>query len=318
MENNIATFVIPAYIKSKVYLNFLEETLQRLIRQTDGNWNAIIIEDCSPEREVEELIAKYKNLDSRINVIYLKERKTTGECRNLGIKWAERNGSNMILFNDADDLSHHNRVKWVRDFFENNSQASVIYSTVEIIDEHSKVVTEDKLAPAIREILDGLKNNPPVGANCWYKIGLQTGYINVTSSTSVRIELAVKELFPDEFVSEDSHTWYRYAARGEYYFTENCHCQYRIPSFVVRQSSNSYVNDFNRNKVKVDVDGFHCALEIALKNEVINKSSMELIELKFLMRLMESMGKDGRLDLVYDIAMQCKEKLENINDGMGY
>lgn len=316
MKNDIATFVIPAYIRSKIYLDFLEQTIQGLINQTDSSWNAIIIEDCSPERGVEELINHYRKMDDRIHVIYLKKRESTGLCRNLGIKWAEKNGSSIILFNDADDISHCNRVKWVKNIFKNNSNISVIYSPIEIIDEHSNRVSENKLSAPIREILDGLKENPPMGANCWYQIGLKTGYINVTSSTSVRTELAVKELFPDEYVSEDSHTWFRYAARGEYYCADQYHCQYRIPSFVVRQSSNSYVKDFNSNKIRIEMDGFRRALEIALENGVINESSKELIEIKFLMRLMESMGKDGRLDLVFDVAMQCKEKLVKLEDGV--
>lgn len=305
MDNNLSTFVIPAYIKSDTYLNFLDETIQGLLVQTDDNWNAIIIDDCSPVRRVKELIDKYQ--DKRINYISLEERKTTGMCRNIGIKWAVENGASYILYNDADDISDCNRVKWVKDVFHKNQNADVIYSPVRVIDEFSKEVDFDSISPAIKEILCELKKNPPFGSDCWLDIGLRTGYINVTSATSVRVDLAMKELFPDEYISEDSHTWFRYGASGEYYFTNNIHASYRIPTFVKRQSSESYVKDFNVNKIRVEKDGFFKAINIAIQKGHIQEEKRSIIEFKFLMRLIESMGKVGRLDLAFKLAMECNE-----------
>jgi len=315
MQKNTVTFVIPTYIKSAVYLKFLKHTLDGVILQSDANWNAIIIEDFSPIREVKELISTYVNLDARIHVKYLKERKTTGECRNIGIQWAKERKSPIILFNDADDVSSPNRVKWVREIFDNNN-VSVVYSAIKVIDEHSRIVPEEKLAPPLQEIIQSLKQKPPIGKNCWYEIGLETGYVNVTSSVAVKTQLATKELFPHEFVAEDSHTWFRYAAQGDYYFDKREHCKYRVPSFVERQSSNSYTKDFNRSKVKVEIDGFYKALEISTKRERMKKESQRIIKVKFLMRLIESMRNDSRLDLVNEIILECASIISEMEDGI--
>jgi hypothetical protein len=48
----------------------------------------------------------------------------------------------------------------------------------------------------------------------WIAIGTETGYVNHTSSTAVRTDVALAHPFPDERVSEDAHTWLRYSAGG--------------------------------------------------------------------------------------------------------
>lgn len=311
MSNDIATFVIPVYVKSDIYLNFLEEAIQGIINQTDKKWNAVFIEDCSPVKEVRKILNKYSQ-DKRIHSIFLKMRKTTGACRNIGIEWAKNNNSPYILFNDADDVPDRNRVKWIKEIFKSNLNVDVIYSDVNIIDEYSNQVDFNELSPAIKEIVMALKDNPPRGRNCWLDIGLRTGYVNITSTTSVRTELAAAELFPDEYVSEDSHTWFRYAARGEYYFDNNIHAKYRIPTFVKRQSSEGYVDDFNVNKLRVEREGYSKAIEIALQNGSIDKDVCSMIEVKFVMRLIESMKKVNRYDLACDLAAEYNKKLKQI------
>lgn len=314
MKEITATFIIPAYIQDDIYLHFLEETLQSILLQTDDCWNAVIIDDNSKNSETETLIKKYIGLDKRFHGIFLDERKTTGICRNIGINWAKENGTSFILFNDADDLSNKNRVKEVTGAFLKNPDIDLLYSSVNIIDEFSSIVEPSKLSPAIQEILNALEGHPPEGNNCWYDFGIRTGYINITSATAVRIELAKKELFPDEVVSEDFHTWFRYAAQGKIGYLNKKLTDYRIPSFVKRQSSSAYVNDFNLNKMRVDMDGFMKALDIVENRGDIERNDRNIIELKFLMRLAQSMEDDGRLDLVYKIFMKCKSRLDRIQD----
>lgn len=311
-----ATFVIPLYIEKSVYLGFLEETLQSLMGQTDKNWNAILIDDCSPLSEVKETISKYMQLDQRIHCIFLTERKSTGACRNLGIEWAYNNKSSFVLFNDADDIAHPTRLCKVRSIFEENQDISVVYTNVKIINENTDFVERGSISPAILEILDELNDAPPVGDNCWYDIGVKAGYINVTSATAVKTELAMKELFPDEYVSEDSNTWYRYAARGKLYYINEALTFYRLPSFVKRQSSASYVSDFNACKLKVDIEGFDKALDIARQAGKIDQDNYYLIRAKFLMRLAQSMGNDGRYDLAYQVSMECQKTLNMVKDSL--
>lgn len=314
MRENTAVFVVPAYITDKVYLHFLEETLQSFLNQTDDNWEAIIVDDNSDEAGTREMLEKYMEMDERIHAVFLDKRRSTGFCRNIGIQWANEHGAAYVLFNDADDISHKERVKDVRSVFCNHPEADVIYSNVNIIDEHANVIEQSKLSPAIVEILDALKDNPPQGGDCWYDFGIRTGYVNITSATAVRMALATKELFPDEMVSEDFHTWFRYAAQGNIYYINRKLTNYRIPSFVKRQSSSRYVDDFNLNKMRVDMDGFGKALDIAMSRGRIDEHDRNMIEVKFLVRLAESMGNNQRYDLAYQVFMQCKERISLFED----
>lgn len=314
MVQEKVAFVIPAYIRSKEYLNFFDQTLRGIVQQTNKNWQAIVIDDYSPERDIVEVLHKYQREDARIHSVFLDERRTTGECRNIGVQWAEKIGSPIVLFSDADDISHCNRVKWVTDIFNNNKEISVIYSKVEVVDENTMPVPIEKLSTAMKNILYELEKNPPHGKDCWYKIGIQSGYVNVTSATSVRTKLAIKEPFPKEYVSEDMHTWLRYGAQGEFYFDNKVHCQYRIPSYVQRQSSNSYVKDFNENKVRVDCDGFTQALNIISKKKELSDNTKKVIMLKFYMKLLEDMRREGRPDLVYQIVEKCKLLVDTFMD----
>jgi glycosyltransferase involved in cell wall biosynthesis len=308
-NKNKVTFITPVYVKDHNGLSFLESTIRGMKSQTDIDWQAIFIDDCSPIEETREVLLKHQLDDERIHVILLENRKSTGMCRNIGIQWAEKNSSSIVLFNDADDISHPDRVKIVRRIFRERPNAMVVYSGLTVIDENDHLVPNNKISEPIMEILESISNQPPQGPNCWYKLGLEAGYTNITSSTAVRTRLAIEEPFPDEFISEDCHTWYRYAAKGDFYYTDEIPTLYRIPSYVIRQSSNSYVDNFNFVKSRVDWDGFSKALDIAISKNVIESSSRLLIEAKFLLRLSESMGRDNDYELAYKIAMQAKETL---------
>ena len=313
LKSEYATFVVPTYVQNENGLKFLQETIQGMQSQTDSRWQAIFVEDCSPFGQVKSFFEKCVESDERINVIYLKKRESTGNCRNIGINWAHEKKSDIILFNDADDISHPMRVEVVKDIMESNSKIHVVYSGINIINENNEFVDDKLVSPLILEILESIRNNPPAGANCWYHIGVSSGYTNLTSTTSVRTCLAMQEKFPNEFASEDAHTWYRYAARGDFYYDPRIPTMYRVPTYAKTSTSRSYVDNFNLTKARVDKEGFFRALDIAIENGTVEKDMRSIIEAKFLLRLSESMGKTNDFALSYELALQANEKLVNIN-----
>ena len=62
---------------------FLEDTLESVLKQTYNNIEVIIVEDCSTDN-TKEIIEKYQIQDGRIKVIYHKE--------NMGAGWGRRHG----------------------------------------------------------------------------------------------------------------------------------------------------------------------------------------------------------------------------------
>ncbi|WP_455714724.1 glycosyltransferase family 2 protein [Anaerosporobacter sp.] len=89
------SIIIPVYNADK----FLEECLQSIIRNEYEDMEVIIINDGSKDDSL-EICNKYKNIDSRIQII---DKKNTGvsDSRNVGIKASQ---GQYIMFLDADDF----------------------------------------------------------------------------------------------------------------------------------------------------------------------------------------------------------------------
>jgi glycosyltransferase involved in cell wall biosynthesis len=214
IKNGTATFVMPHWSEGdEASKKYIDETIDSIIAQTDDNWQLIIVDDLSPSEEIKKFLETLKDkAPGKIHIIYSDKNQGPGVCRNIGIDWAAEQGSPFVLFNDADDISHKDRLKISRQILAEDSDATVVYTTFDVIDENSNVVPREKLSPSIIEIIDSHKGNPPQGENAWIAIATETGYTNLTSATTVRIDAAKDYPFPPAKVSEDSHTWMRYAA----------------------------------------------------------------------------------------------------------
>ena len=94
-ENKKLSIIVPVYNAEK----YMEKCLDRLLEQSYKNIEIIIVNDCS-QGNCEEIVEKYKNIDSRIK--YIKHEK------NKGLFQARITGSSIatgeyIAFLDSDD-----------------------------------------------------------------------------------------------------------------------------------------------------------------------------------------------------------------------
>jgi len=311
-KDGVATFVMPHWRPENVVTKkYLDETLENIFNQTDSNWQLVIIDDLSPCREaidyLDEVKAKHPD---KIYVIKKRTNNGPGFCRNMGIKWAYKNNSPMVLFNDSDDISDKHRLEVARKIFVKDPQASVVYSTFKVIDEDSKIVPMEKLTQSIVEILEGHQANPPQGINAWIEIGTEKGYTNLTSATVVDTELAYKYPFPPEKVSEDSNAWMRYSAGGgKFVYSGQIPTLYRIPQHTAGSASRSREggkHGFYATKARVDTDGFTRAVEIALTNGKIKVEQRDELLVKFYLKLGETMYRENELDIAQDQVERAK------------
>jgi glycosyltransferase involved in cell wall biosynthesis len=326
IKNEIATFIIPHYFQNiKNCKKYLSQTLEGIYNQTDTNWHIVIIDDCSPDLEVRDyLIEIQENNSNNITVLLKNTNDGAGVCRNIGIEMAFKNGSPFILFNDADDISHCKRLEIVRSIFNKNIDVDLVYSTFKAIDEENNSVLLSSLPPTIMEQIESHNSDPPQGLNAWLEIGTVKGYSNLTSSTSVRIDLAMTYPFPPERVSEDSHTWMRYSAGGKkFYYTPNVPTLYRIPQNAYgsasweREGGKYY---FLKKKAEVDTEGFKEALEIAKKKSKICVDDEDDLLLRFHIRLAETFAKEkennlvlGQIDKAFQISKHDAVKIISQN-----
>ena len=152
-----------------------------------------------------------------------------------------------------------------RKAFDADETVNVVYSSFDVIDENGNLVSEDKLALPIKEIIDGHKVDIVEGENAWINIVTKKKYTNLTSCTAVRTSLAAEELFPPLSASEDCHTWMRYGAHpGKFVFLREIKGDYRICTGVASRSR-SNISEFYDMLYRTDSDGFEQALKLAKK-----------------------------------------------------
>ena len=94
---------------------YLERTIQSVIKQSFVNWELIIIDDKS-NLETQKILRKYKK-NKKIKVFFLKSNKGDGYCRIFGIK---KSSSRLIAFLDSDDVWKKNKLKLQYNFMKKN------------------------------------------------------------------------------------------------------------------------------------------------------------------------------------------------------
>lgn len=311
-ESAPATFVVPHWTPDFGRTRrLLEATLDGIFEQTDSNWRVVLVDDASPDPEARAYLRQLQQqYPGRIQAIFKDTNEGAGASRNLGVRWAGKQGSPIILFNDADDLSYPRRLEAVRRVFVEQPATGVVYSTFHVIDQEGRRLSLAEMTPSVAEVIEAHHHDPPQGENAWIAIGTETGYINHTSSTAVRTDLAVRFPFPPERVSEDSHTWFRYSAGGgPFVYIDEPLSTYR--NTRDRAGSTSRMREggkrgFYTRKARIDTDGFQEALRIALAfNKIRPEQTGELL-VRFYLRLGQTLAREGEVELAAEQARAAR------------
>lgn len=301
-KKGTATFVMAHWRQNhEESREYLDQAVDGILSQTDDNWQIVIVDDLSPSLEAREYLKKIKELrPEKIHLIFKGTNDGPGMCRNMGIEWAYKNNSPIILFNDADDISHPERLDTVRRIFMGDSEAGVVYSTFKVIDENKKPVPENVLTPSILEILEGHRENPVQGKDAWIQIGTIKGYTNLTSSTAVKTEIAYKFPFPAVRVSEDQHAWLRYSAGGgKFVYDAGIPSLYRIPQGTPTVSR-ARIEGYYSEKAAIDTEGFLEAIRIYDEATGLCPEERDSLLIKFYLKLAETLGREDQNSLARD------------------
>jgi teichuronic acid biosynthesis glycosyltransferase TuaG len=132
MANNILVSIItPVYNASE----FLEETLLSVISQTYGNWEHLLVDDCSTDHSL-DILKQYSIIDNRFKIYENSDNRGSGYTRNRAIEMAM---GRYIAFLDSDDLWHPEKLSLHIAFMhQNNSVFS--HSSYGYIDENSQKI----------------------------------------------------------------------------------------------------------------------------------------------------------------------------------
>ena len=192
MIKPVYSIVSASYNHSK-YIDFF---INSLLKQQVKEWELIITDDCSTDDSLKKLLS-YNKIDSRIKVFYNQKNRQVCETLNNSLKHV--NGD-FICFLSADDAMKDNKIKIDLDYFKDNKSIDVLYTPLEIIDEHNKLVNKQYLLPQYNqnELLTKLYNG-----NCLLVPGMvirrkclnEIGYYNILLKLTQDYEYHVRLLF---------------------------------------------------------------------------------------------------------------------------
>lgn len=184
---------------------FLSETIESVLNQTDRNFEFLLIDDCSTDSSP-EIIKEYGENDQRIRYIKLEENSGAAVARNTGLDKAR---GRFIAFVDSDDKWYPEKLSKQLAFMEINNKAFT-YTKYERITEEGEVLG----APGFPDKLNytGLLKNTAIACS--------TVVIDRQIIGDFRMPLVRK--------GQDTATWLRILSNHEYaYLVDEVLNQYR-------------------------------------------------------------------------------------------
>lgn len=96
MQDGLVSVITPAYNCAK----YIGKTIESVQAQTYGNWEMIIVDDCSTDN-TREVVESYSREDSRVHYICLDDNSGAAVARTESMKAAE---GEYMAFLDSDDM----------------------------------------------------------------------------------------------------------------------------------------------------------------------------------------------------------------------
>lgn len=302
----MCTFITPLYIEEKnlELLGFFKEAMNSIFEQTCPDWSIVFVDDNSKNRLLDEYIEKII-AEHKQTIIYHRNNSNLGPgiSRNIAIDIAYNLGSDVVLFHDQDDLSHPKRVEVTKDIFQTKN-TDLLYSYFIPIDELGNEIALDDLSYSMKEILENNHNNPLTGKDVWKTLFAGTMYINLTSTTSVRMEYAKKIPFPNRRSSEETYTWLLYSAHGAVFdFNREIPTKYRIPRNVKGSASRETIGEekWHQELVESFTDAFYKCSKCALDKGTTTQDELKKLEASLFINLVTILKKEGMNDMAMDV-----------------
>lgn len=103
-DHGLVSIVVPCFNAGRL----ISQTLESAIGQSYGNWELLVVDDCSTDN-TREVVSEHARQDSRIRLVKL-ETNTGGPAtpRNVGVQQAQ---GNWVALLDADDIWHPRKLE---------------------------------------------------------------------------------------------------------------------------------------------------------------------------------------------------------------
>jgi len=148
--NHLVSIITPAYNAGK----YISYTIDSVISQTYGNWEMLIVDDCSTDK-TREIIENYKSKDDRIKLVSLSKNMGVANARNVAIQQAR---GNYIAFLDSDDLWTRDKLEVQINYMRENNYFFT-FTDYEIIDDNGAKLNKVIIVPQKLDYKDALNGN---------------------------------------------------------------------------------------------------------------------------------------------------------------
>ncbi|MEU9835858.1 glycosyltransferase family A protein [Streptosporangium sp. NPDC048047] len=307
-----AAFVIPFWSDGRPHrLGYLRQALDSVRAQTDPDVFAVVVDDCSDSHEDRAELLRWERDDARLRVVLAPDNRGPGRCRNMGVRVAADAGADFVCFLDADDLTHPDRVRTVRDALAADAEADLVYSGFVVIDGDGDEVGRDRLISSVKIIMDDIEKRPLEGHDCWVSVAVERDNLTIPSALSARTALALEIPFPEHCrFFEDTHTWLRYSASGaKIAFAPAIPSRYRIPDEKEGSESRRRaggIEAFNRMRVEVTEPGLAEAVDLAVRRGVIDPAEGLAIRTRYLLNVAGILLSEGTGGVARDLVDQAR------------
>jgi glycosyltransferase involved in cell wall biosynthesis len=115
----------------------LENSLNSIINQSFGNFEFIIVNDCSTDK-TNEILERYSKKDKRIKIFNNKKNLQIAKSLNIAVK---KSRAEIVARMDADDISYLNRLKIQLNFLKTHPNVAIVGANMWVIDEKGRIIS---------------------------------------------------------------------------------------------------------------------------------------------------------------------------------
>lgn len=187
------SIIMPYYNAAK----YIRETVGAIVSQTYKEWELIIVDDCSPATDTEQVLKSVAEMDARIRIMKTPKNGGAGVARNVGIEAAR---GKYLAFCDSDDWWYPTKLEEQIKFMQENDYP---FTCTWYEDAH------ENLKPYYTMKQDERQTNQSMVSGC--NVG--------TPGVMIDLEKLGKKYMPNLRRAEDWGLWMMYLKDTEYLVT---------------------------------------------------------------------------------------------------
>lgn len=119
----------------KTPLHMLKQAIDSIIHQTRSDWELILVDDCSNNQQIADLIMQYHDADKRVKCFFRSQNGNISEANNTGLEYATASFYTIL---DHDDALHPEAFYHVSTAIAENADVDYIYSDEDKLTEDGK------------------------------------------------------------------------------------------------------------------------------------------------------------------------------------